>query len=197
VSWLYEHGGRRFIETIREAAGVDSQVTVLLILFICFAVLADSLLGFMKWARRRTGLTRGMKVRGVEGGSFVAGREYMSERLGLVGRPDAVVEENGYFVPIERKAFGKRPRDKDVAQLLVYCRLIEEESGVRPPHGYLIIGPQAKRCKVINSAEKQLWIDTILEQMRSVLVGGSCVATPQRKKCEACAVRVSCAQRIC
>ncbi len=197
MNWLFEHGGRRLIETIREASGVDSQVTVLLILFICFAVLVDSLCAFMKWARRRTGLTRGMIVRGVEGGNFVAGREYLSERFGLVGRPDAVVEEDGFFIPIERKAFGKRPRDKDVAQLLVYCRLIEEEYGVRPPHGYLIIGPQAKRFKVVNVAEKQLWIDTILEQMRSVLLGGACVATPQRKKCEACAVRASCAQRLC
>ena len=196
MSWLYEHGGRRFIETIREASGVDSQVTVLLILFICFAVLADSLFAFMKWARRRTGITRGMIVRGVEGGSFVVGREYLSERIGLVGRPDAVVEENGYFIPVERKTFGKRPRDKDVAQLLVYCRLMEEEFGVRPPHGYLIIGPHAKRFKVENSEEKQLWIDTILEQMRSVLLGGSCVATPHKRKCEACVVRASCAQRL-
>ncbi len=197
MSWLYEYGGRRLIGAIREAAGVDSQVTVLIVLFICFAVLADSLFAFMKWARRRTGITRGMIVKGVEGGNFVAGREYLSERFGLVGRPDAVVEEHGFFIPIERKAFGKRPRDRDVAQLLVYCRLIEEESGMRPPHGYLIIGPQAKRFKVVNSAEKQLWIDTILGQMRSVLQGGACFATPERKKCDACAVRASCAQRIC
>jgi CRISPR-associated protein Cas4 len=136
-----------------------------------------------------------MIVRGVEGGRFVSGREYLSRSLGLVGRPDAVVEEGGYFVPIERKSFGKRPRDKDIAQLLVYCRLIEEESGVRPPHGYLIIGPQAKRFKVVNSAEKQLWIDTCLEQMRAVLAGGACVATPDRKKCDGCAVRERCTQR--
>ena len=195
MSWLYEHGGRRFIETIREASGVDSQVAVLLIVFICFAILVDSLFAFMKWARRRTGITRGMIVRCVEGGRFVAGREYLSRRLGLVGRPDAVVEEGGYFVPIERKAFGKRPRDKDIAQLLVYCRLIEEEYGVRPPHGYLVIGPQSKRFKVVNSAEKQLWIDTLLEQMRAALEGGACVATPNRKKCDGCAVREQCTQR--
>ena len=196
MSWLYEHGGRRLVETIREASGVDSQVAVLLIVFICFAVVVDFLFAFMNWARRRTGITRAMIVRGVEGGRFVAGREYRSERLGLVGRPDAVVEENGFFIPIDRKAFGKRPRDKDLAQLLVYCRLIEEEFGVRPPHGYLIIGPQAKRFKVVNNPEKQLWIDSILDQMRTFLSGGACVATPDRRKCEACEVRLSCDQRL-
>lgn len=195
VSWLFEHGGREFVQTLREAFTVDSRVSFLIFILVCCAVLVDSLFAFMQRARRRTGITRGMIVKSVEGGSFVEGKEFRSERLGLVGRPDAVVEEKGYLIPVERKTFGKRPRDKDTAQLLVYCRLIEAVSGHRPPHGYVIMGPQAKRFKVVNSEEKQRWIDAVLGDMRSALAGGVYVATPNRRKCEHCSVRERCTKK--
>lgn len=195
MSWLFDHGGREFIQTLREAFTVDDRISFLIFILVCCAVLVDSLFAFMQRARRRTGITRAMIVRSVEGGAFVAGKEFRSERLGLVGRPDAVVEENGHLIPIERKTFGKRPKDKDTAQLLIYCRLVEAVSGHRPPHGYLITGPHAKRFKVVNSEEKQRWIDAVLRDMRSALAGGACVATPNRRKCEHCSVRGGCTKK--
>lgn len=195
MSGWFDAVGRRFFETLVEAVQVDSQQALLVVTLVCCAIVVDALLGFIQRARCSTGITRHMVVKAVDGGSFVGSRELLSHSLGLVGRPDAIVKEGGAFIPIERKAFGKRPRDKDVAQILVYCRLIEEIEGVRPPHGYVIIGPTAKRFRIQNDPDKQRWLDRMVGEMQSILSGGACIATPHPKKCSGCSVRESCTKR--
>lgn len=195
MSNWFDVAGRGFVGTLVEAIQVDGRQALLVITLVFCAIVVDALLGFVQRARRLTGITRHMVVKAVDGGSFVARRELSSRALGLIGRPDAIVRERGALIPIERKTFGKRPRDKDIAQLLVYCRLIEEIEGVRPPHGYIIMGPTAKRFKIANDSEKQQWLDRIVREMRDVLAGGVCSATPHAKKCSGCSVRESCVQR--
>jgi CRISPR/Cas system-associated exonuclease Cas4 (RecB family) len=182
-------------ELVRQLLEVDGNFALLVTILILAAIVVDAILGGMKRLRRDTGITRRMVVKAVEGGSFVPAREFYSHRLGLAGRPDALVEEGGILIPIERKAFGKRPADKDIAQLLVYCRLIEEQVGIRPSHGYLILGPAAKRWKIENNPERQEWLDGVLLEMRRVLEGGPCVATPHPRKCSGCGVREGCEVR--
>lgn len=195
VSGWFDAAGRGVVGALIEVVQVDGGQALLVVTLVCCAIVVDALFGFMQRARRSTGITRNMVVKSVDGGTFVGRRELSSKTLGLVGRPDAIVQEGGALIPIERKAFGKRPRDKDIAQLLVYCRLIEEIEGVRPPHGYLIIGPTAKRFKISNDPNKQQGVEGLVREMREILAGGPCVATPHPKKCAGCSVRESCAQR--
>lgn len=67
----------------------------------------------------------------------------MSQRHGLVGKPDYLVEVSGagkrLVVPLEVKS-RKRPPIPDpghLLQLATYCLLVEDIYGQRPPHGYL------------------------------------------------------------
>ena len=150
---------------------------------------------FLKAARKRhrdTGFMVNQVAVAMEGSSIVPAREYISRSQGLAGKPDALVQEGGEFIPVERKPLAKKLRDRYVAQLLVYMRLVEEFEGKRPSKGYLLLGPECRRITIENSEAKQRWLGTLLEQMRRVLDGGDARATPHPAKCSKCDVRSRC-----
>jgi CRISPR-associated protein Cas4 len=153
---------------------------------------------FKREARRRhtdSGFSQSEVALAIDGGVLLPEREYVSTRQGLAGKPDAIVQEDGLVVPVERKPLAKKLRDRYVAQLLVYMRLVEEFEGVRPPHGYLLLGPTCRRIKIPNSDAKQQWVSSMLSQMRKVLDGGPARPNPHPKKCARCDVRDYCHAR--
>jgi len=59
--------------------------------------------------------------------------------LGLTGKPDYLVEQNGRLIPVEVKS-GKAPEapyDSHIFQLATYCLLVEKTMGKRPPYGII------------------------------------------------------------
>jgi CRISPR-associated protein Cas4 len=132
----------------------------------------------------------------IDGGVLLPEREYISTKQGLAGKPDALVREEGIVIPVERKPLAKKLRDRYIAQLLVYARLVEEFEGKKPPHGYLLLGPNCRRIKVVNSESKQQWVDGLLAEMRRVLEGAEPVPTPHPRKCARCEVRDRCSARV-
>jgi len=59
--------------------------------------------------------------------------------LGLTGKPDYLVEQNGRIIPVEVKT-GRTPEapyDSHIFQVAAYCYLIHKTTGKRPPHGIL------------------------------------------------------------
>ena len=69
----------------------------------------------------------------------VPGQVFFAKSIPLVGKPDYIVRQKGFIIPIERKT-GKTPQQpykNHVAQLYAYCYLIEENYGLRPPHGII------------------------------------------------------------
>lgn len=154
---------------------------------------------FSRAARRRrraSGFEPESVTISIEGSTFLAEREYISELQGLAGKPDALIEENGFIIPVERKPLAKKLRDRYVAQLLIYMRLVEEFEGKRPPHGYLLLGPSCRRIKVENTEAKQLWLQGLIDRMRTALDGGGVQAAPHPAKCSKCDVRHRCAFRV-
>lgn len=154
---------------------------------------------FLKAARKRhrdTGFNVNQVAVAMEGSSIVPAREYISVSQGLAGKPDALVQEEGELIPVERKPLAKKLRDRYVAQLLVYMRLVEEHEGKRPSKGYLLLGPECRRITIENSEAKQRWLGTLLQQMRAVLDGGEARATPHPAKCFKCDVRARCSARV-
>jgi len=153
---------------------------------------------FLKAARKRhrdTGFRVNEVAVAMEGSALVPAREYISRAQGLAGKPDALVREGGEFIPVERKPLAKKLRDRYVAQLLIYMRLVEEFEGRRPSKGYLLLGPECRRVTIENSEAKQRWVGTLLEQMRDVLNGGEARATPHPAKCSKCDVSARCPAR--
>ncbi len=132
------------------------------------------------------------KTVSIEGSSTLPAREYVSTIQGLAGKPDALISEGGVMVPIEMKPLAKKLRDRYVAQLLVYMRLVEEFEGGRPPYGYLFLGPKCRRIKVENSESKQRWVQGMIDEMRAILDGAPARPTPHPVKCAKCDVRHRC-----
>jgi CRISPR-associated protein Cas4 len=146
--------------------------------------------------RQASGFSQSEVALAIDGGTLLPEREYISVRQGLAGRPDALVKELDYVIPVERKPLAKKLRDRYVAQLLIYMRLVEEFEGVRPPHGYLVLGPSCRRIKVVNAESKQQWVDSLIRDMRRILEGAEPRAAPHEKKCRKCEVRERCDSRI-
>jgi CRISPR-associated exonuclease Cas4 len=59
--------------------------------------------------------------------------------LGLAGKPDYLVEQNGRVIPVEVKT-GRAPEspyDSHIFQVAAYCLLVHRSTGKRPPYGIL------------------------------------------------------------
>src|SRR5947209_14694803 len=105
-------------------------------LVVCIAVALGLLgLGLLLVARRVR------RVRGLGAGETVALDDVTlySPRLRLVGRPDRIVKQGGTYIPEEWKS-ARRVRHGHRLQLGAYFLLIEEEYGVRPPFGVVVLG---------------------------------------------------------
>ncbi len=154
---------------------------------------------FSKAARKRhrdTGFSLNEVAIAMEGSSIVPSREYISIAQGLAGKPDALVKEGEDLIPVERKPLAKKLRDRYVAQLVVYMKLVEEFEGHRPSKGYLLLGEDCRRITIENSEAKQKWVGTLISQMRKILDGEEARATPHPAKCSKCDVRHRCPSRV-
>ena len=169
---------------------------LLSILVVSIVIVLDSITLFAAKKQKKTGIETPSPSVSIDGSDTLPVRNYVSQIQGLAGRPDAVILEQGYFIPVERKPLARKIRDRYVAQVLVYMRLIEEFEGKKPPHGYLILGPNCRKFKIENSEDRQRWLQTRLDQMRAYLEEGEQVtADPHPRKCRKCTVKNVCEYR--
>ncbi len=177
----------------QQIANFQTELLLLLSIVITGASVLKSTAVFAWRKRSDSGIAKKSTTVGIEGNSTLPVKDYISTAQGLAGRPDAVVEEDSFHIPVERKPLAKKIRDRHVAQLLVYMKLIEEIEGKRPPHGYLVLGPNCRRVKIQNSKSKQAWIDDKLNSMRAILNGKRATPAPHPNKCAKCPVKHACA----
>ena len=89
----------------------------------------------------------------------------VSERLKIVGRPDRIVRHGQFLIPEEWKPSARRIYPGHRLQVGAYCLLIEEEFGVRPPHGVVVLA-EGKRVEVENSDELRAEVLSVAEKIR-------------------------------
>ena len=122
---------------------------------------------------------------------------YFSERYGLSGRPDFVLEVDGDLIPGELKT-GRRPKGplfSHILQVAAYCLLIAESSGRRPPYGLLRYGREEHEIEFDPELESMLIAK--LEEMRGILRSGEVHRNHNRPgKCANCSRRESCPERL-
>ncbi|HEX6289356.1 MAG TPA: CRISPR-associated protein Cas4 [Herpetosiphonaceae bacterium] len=89
--------------------------------------------------RRATGIPWARVQASDTGGWRAAEAPLISQRYGLVGKPDYVLETRDGLIPIEVKPSrtAPEPYDSDLMQLVAYCLLIEDTTGAAPPYGLL------------------------------------------------------------
>jgi CRISPR-associated exonuclease Cas4 len=92
--------------------------------------------------------------------------------LGLVGRPDYLVEQDQALIPVEVKSgrIPDGPYDQHIFQLAAYCLLVERAHGKRPPYGlihYMGNGKSARTFQVDYTPELEAALVELLSEMRS------------------------------
>lgn len=177
---------------------LDTHTVYYVMLLVTVLIVLDDIARVLKVKAKSSGLnaSRSRSVK-VDGAKRHKAKTYISEIQGISGRPDAVLLENGYFIPVERKPIGNKVRDRHVAQLLVYMRLIEEFEGKRPPYGYLVLGKNARKVKIYNTEERQNWLNVQLQKMREIVTEQSFAEPkPHPKKCSRCSVRENCSAQF-
>ncbi len=142
------------------------------------------------WGRGRRGLGPGRTV-------ALDNVTLFSERLKLVGRPDRIVRKDGQLIPEEWKS-SKRVSHGHRLQLGTYFLLIEEEYGVQPPFGVVVLG-DGSRVEVENTDTLRSEVLAIAERIREHRARFT-EEIPVRQpaaKCRVCGQRSNCGQATC
>ena len=119
-------------------------------------------------------------------------RTLYSARLGLAGRPDRIIEGG---IPEEWKS-ARRVYDSHRAQMGVYFLLIEEATGIRPPHGFIVTG-DGERVKIENTEKLRARVLDVADQIRTARrqVAEPIRVNPRPAQCRSCGMREHCGQR--
>jgi CRISPR-associated exonuclease Cas4 len=171
---------------------------------IILVLLAAALALF--WLSRRQ-----RKASGLPGGRIVYSDTYSwgpveeplyDPRLGLVGKPDYLIEQGEELIPVEVKS-GRAPEgpyDTHIFQLASYCLLVERVYGRRPAYGLLHYSPASGAghtfaidyTQDLEAALLDL-LDEIRQQERRKEVHRSHEAAA---RCRGCGFRSTCDERL-
>ena len=145
--------------------------------------------------QKQAGLEDKTEMISLKGSSYLPAKEYFSARLALLSRPDCLLKEDGFTIPVDIRPMSSKVRDRHVVSLLLHMHLIKEIDELEPPYGILLIGKNHRRVQIKNTAEKQRWLDALIAEIRSIQEGVPAVPAPSRFKCKNCDVRQICTHK--
>lgn len=122
---------------------------------------------------------------------------FVSKKLGLSGRPDAVVMDAEHHIPVELKT-GRVPRGplfSHILQVVAYCVLLEEEYGKAPPYGVIRYGETAFEIEY-NADQRALLLQKLTEMRASIVKGEAHRNHNRPGKCIHCSRRAGCPERL-
>lgn len=170
---------------------MDAGIIFLLILAAALFLLAGRLRG-------STGLPAGRVIYTDTGAWGRPEQPLHSARLGLTGKPDYLVRENGAIIPVEVKsgpAPAGAPHAAHVFQLAVYGLLVAEAYGRRPPYGLIRYADETRRVALTPNLEAEL-LD-LLDAMRADAEADDVARSHHSPaRCAACGFRAVCAERL-
>jgi len=123
-------------------------------------------------------------------------RLFRSERYGLTGRPDYILEENGELTPVELKS-GRQPKGplfSHIVQLAAYC-LILDDGGEKVSRGVLKYGDVEFDID-FDDGLRQIVVDKLAEMRAAADHGESHRNHNRPGKCQSCSRREKCSERL-
>jgi CRISPR-associated exonuclease Cas4 len=126
-------------------------------------------------------------------------RPLRSEKLGLVGRPDYLIETDAGVVPVEAKSAAVppdgRPRDSHVAQLAAYCLLVEDVLGAPVPYG--LIKYRDREARVEYTPELKARALALIEEMNAAATADEVHRSHEDpRRCAGCSLREVCTESL-
>ncbi|UCE74189.1 MAG: CRISPR-associated protein Cas4 [Methanomassiliicoccales archaeon] len=122
---------------------------------------------------------------------------FYSEKFGLRGRPDYILEKEGNLVPVEVKT-GRVPRGplfSHILQLAAYCLLIEDKYGRKPSYG--IISYSNVQHEIDYTEELKGTLISKLNDMEKIIKTQKAHRNHNRpSKCRGCSRRKMCPEKL-
>ena len=116
-----------------------------------------------------------------------------SRRYGLTGRVDRLIRQGGMVIPEEWKS-SRSVWPNHRAQMAVYFVLIEDQLGVKPTHGFVVLGDLARHR--VDNDELRAWVLELAAQIRTArqALTVPLPVTPRAGQCRPCGMREHCGQ---
>ena len=117
--------------------------------------------------------------------------------MGLTGKPDYLVEQNGKIIPVEVKS-GRTPEvayDSHIFQVAAYCLLVEKTMGKRPPYGIIHYSNRDFAVDYTPELESAL-LDQLAEMRRDEYRTDVPRSHEDAARCRRCGFRKVCNQKL-
>jgi CRISPR-associated exonuclease Cas4 len=169
------------------------------ILGFAFGLLVLSLLvwGISRWQQSRLNLPSGRVIHIDTGRLRKPEGTLFSANYSLVGRPDYLIKQSGWIIPIEVKSGPApvTPYPSQLYQLAAYALLVQEHFGRLPPYGILKYRDRAVEIPLSPGLMKD--VAAVLEEIQA----DSAAADVDRshsdpRRCRACGYRTACDRRL-
>lgn len=147
--------------------------------------------------RRATGLPGGRVIYTDTRGWGKLEKPLFSQALGLTGKPDYLIQQNGQIIPVEVKS-GRgpdAPYDSHIYQLASYCLLVEKTYGKRPPYGIIHYRDRDFAIDYTQELESAL-LELLAEMKRDEHKKEVARSHEQAARCVHCGFRKICDQKI-
>ena len=120
-----------------------------------------------------------------------------SRELGLTGKPDYLVQQNGQIIPVEVKTgcTPEAPYDSHIYQVAAYCLLVEKIYKERPPYG-IIHYPQRNFAVDFTPALESALLDLLAEIRRDEARAEVNCSHAEPARCIRCGFRKVCDQKL-
>lgn len=147
--------------------------------------------------RKQAGLPGGRVVYTDTRAWGVVEKPLYDHNLGLTGKPDYLVEQNGQLIPVEVKT-GRTPDapyDSHIFQVAAYCLLVHKTYGKRPPYG-LIHYPHRNFAVDYTPELESALLEQLAEMRRDDVRRDVPRSHEQAVRCQHCGFRKVCDQKL-
>lgn len=123
-------------------------------------------------------------------------KPFYDAELRLTGKPDYLVAEGEWVVPVEVKSgwAPSQPHPGHIYQLMAYCLLVERAVGKRPPYGILRYRNRSFAIDYTSSAEHDLL--RLLDEIHACGSKEQARSHDEPARCARCGYRSICEQRL-
>lgn len=168
-------------------------------LYVALVLLVFAFLFFWRSDRQRksAGLPGGRIIYTDTGGWGRLEKPLFHQALGLTGKPDYLIQQNGQIIPVEVKS-GRAPEapyDSHIYQLASYCLLVEKIYGKRPPYGIIHYNNRDFAIDYTRELESSL-LDLLAEMKRDEHKKEIERSHAQVSRCARCGFRKTCDQSL-
>ena len=168
-------------------------------IYIALALLLLAFLFFWQSNRQRqsAGLPGGRVIYTDTRGWGKLEKPLFYQALGLTGKPDYLIEQNGQIIPVEVKS-GRAPDapyDSHIYQLASYCLLVEKTYGRRPSYGIIHYNNRDFAIDYTQELEASL-LELLTEMKRDQHKKEVPRSHEQSSRCARCGFRKVCDQSL-